>query len=68
MGIVRYFPGLTMSLMYLIAGPPLTAHFTDNPGFQFTPRRGKRETRGGGGQRKQRENRAPDLHCLFMML
>lgn len=68
MGIVRYFSGLTMSLMYLIAGPPLTAHFTDNPGIQFTPRRGKNPGWGGGAKETERENRAPDLHCLFMML
>lgn len=73
MGIVHYFLGLTMSLMYLIAGPPLTAHFLDNPGIQFTTRQGKRERQREGGEREggnteQRENRAPDLHCLFMML
>lgn len=65
MGIVHYFLGLTMSLMYLIAGPPLTAHFLDNPGIQFTTRQGKREREE---TQRQRENRAPDLHCLFMML
>lgn len=43
MGIVHYFLGLTMSLMYLIAGPPLTAHFLGNPGIQFTTWPGKRE-------------------------
>lgn len=52
MGIVHYFLGLTMSLMYLIAGPPLTAHFLDNPGIQFTPRQGKRDRERG---RKHRE-------------
>ena len=35
MGTVHYFVGLAMSLMYLIAGPPLTAHFLDNPGIQL---------------------------------
>lgn len=61
MGIVHYFLGLTMSLMYLIAGPPLTAHFLDNPGIQSTTRQGKRETereRGWGegvGGRKHRD-------------
>lgn len=55
MGIVHYFLRLTMSLMRLIAGPPLTAHFPDNPGFQFTPWRGKREPRRrGGGQRGEK--------------
>lgn len=43
MGIVHYFLWLTMSLMYLIAGPSLTAHFLDNPGIQFTMWQGKRE-------------------------
>lgn len=38
-----------MSLMYLVAGPPLTAHFLDNPGIQFTTRQGKRETEREGG-------------------
>lgn len=47
MGIVHYFLGLTMSLMYLIAGPPLTAHFLDNPGIQFTTRQGERERQRG---------------------
>lgn len=47
MGIVHYFLGLTMSLMYLIAGPSLTAHFLDNPGIQFTPRQGKRDGDAG---------------------
>lgn len=51
MGIVHYFLGLTMSLMYLIAGPPLTAHFRDNPGIQFTTRQGERE------KEKERERR-----------
>lgn len=51
MGIVHYFLGLTMSLMYLIAGPPLTAHFLDNPGIQFTTRQGKRES----GSERERE-------------
>lgn len=49
MGIVHYFLGLTMSLMYLVAGPPLTAHFLDNPGIQFTTQQGKRETEREGG-------------------
>lgn len=56
MGIVHYFLGLTMSLMYLIAGPPLTAHFLDNPGIQFTTRQGKRERqRERGGKHRDRE-------------
>ena len=58
MGIVHYFLGLTMSLMYLIAGPPLTAHFRDNPGIQFTTRQGERERereRGRDGGRKHGE-------------
>lgn len=38
-----------MSLMYLIAGPPLTAHFLDNPGIQFTTQQGKRERVREGG-------------------
>lgn len=67
MGIVHYFLGLTMSLMCLIVGPPLTAHFPDNPGIQFTPWRGKRERRRRG-EDTERENRAPDRYCLFMML
>lgn len=67
MGIVHYFLGLTMSLMCLMAGPPLTAHFPDNPGAQFTPWRGKRGTRRRG-ENTESENRAPDLDCLFMML
>lgn len=53
MGIVHYFQGLTMSLMCLIAGPPLTAHFPDNPGIQFTVAGQKRNTEDGG--RTQRE-------------
>lgn len=57
MGIVHYFLGLTMSLMYLIAGPPLTAHFLDNPGIQFTTRQGKRERgeREGGNTEAERK-------------
>ena len=43
MGMVHYFLGLAMSLMYLIAGPRLTAHFLDNPGIQFTARPGVRK-------------------------
>lgn len=40
-----------MSLMYLIAGPPLTAHFLDNPGIQSTTRQGERgrDTEREGG-------------------
>ena len=77
MGIVHYFLGLTMSLMYLIAGPPLTAHFLDNPGIQFTTRQDERERdrqrerereREREETQRQRETRAPALHCLFMML
>lgn len=57
MGIVHYFLELTMSLMYLIAGPPLTAHFLDNPGIQFTTRQGKRERgeREGGNTEAERK-------------
>lgn len=73
MGIVHYFLGLTMSLMYLIAGPPLTAHFLDNPGIQFRARVGEGERererkRKREETQRRRENRAPDLHCLFMTL
>lgn len=60
MGIVHYFLGLTMSLMYLIAGPPLTAHFLDNPGIQFTTRgraraRERETEREGGNTEKERK-------------
>ena len=55
MGIVHYFLGLTMSLMYLIADPPLTAHFPDNPGIQFTRRQGKRETDCERERERERE-------------
>lgn len=57
MGIVHYFLGLTMSLMYLIAGPPLTAHFLDNPGIQFTTRQGKRERHGEREKERGRKQR-----------
>lgn len=71
-----------MSLMYLVVGPlPLTAHFLDNPGIQCTQcerarereseraRDGHRHTHSRAKRESaqtQRENRAPDLHCLFM--
>lgn len=67
-GRVHYFLGPTMSLMCLITGPLLTAHFPDNPGIQFTPWWGKREAPCRVGGEGGRENRAPDLYCLFMML
>ena len=55
MGMVHYFLWLTMSLMYLIAGPPLTAHFIDNSGIQHGKCQAGREREREGVTEKKRE-------------